>query len=263
MMGLVAAGLAFAMQEVIGALAGWFNIMTGRIFRVGDRIQMGGVRRDVIDVTLLRTRLMEIGSPIDDGMWIKGRQHTGRVVSISNKKTFTEPVFNYSALFDFIWEELTLPVPFDADWHTAERILAEEAERISRIEGAEEGMRAMRRRFPVPETELRPRVFTRTTSNWMELAARNTPRSVNDSPGNPRVNCSRIPAGRAGRGRFRRRRRPRSPAAARTAGARRRPGRDPSRGSRARAGPRAGRTARAPGPRRPRRRRRAGCPDAR
>lgn len=40
-LGLAAAGLTFAMQEVIGALAGWFNITVGRIFSIGDRIQMG------------------------------------------------------------------------------------------------------------------------------------------------------------------------------------------------------------------------------
>lgn len=183
--GLTAAGVAFAMQEAIGALAGFVNIQTGRIFRVGDRIQMGGVHGDVIDVTPLRTRLMEIGSATDDSTWVRGRQHTGRVVSVSNKATFTEPVYNYSSLFEFIWEELTIPVPYSSDWKRAERILVDEAVRISRIEGAEEGMSQMRRRFPVPETELEPRVFVRATDNWMELAARfvvptRTARSLKD-----------------------------------------------------------------------------------
>lgn len=183
--GLAAAGVAFAMQEVIGALAGFVNIQTGRIFRVGDRIQMGGVHGDVIDITPLRTRLMEIGSAEDDSTWVRGRQHTGRVVSVSNKATFTEPVYNYSSLFDFIWEELTIPIPYSEDWRAAEVILFEEAERTSRIKGAEEGMGQMRRRFPVPEAELEPRVFARTTDNWMELAARfvvptRTARSLKD-----------------------------------------------------------------------------------
>lgn len=183
--GLTAAGVAFAMQEAIGALAGFVNIQTGRIFRVGDRIQMGGVHGDVIDITPLRTRLMEIGSATDDAIWVKGRQHTGRVVSVSNKATFTEPVYNYSSLFDFIWEELILPIPYTADWKQAEQILLDEAESISRFEGAEEGMAQMRRRFPVPKTELEARVFARATDNWMELAARflvptRTARSLKD-----------------------------------------------------------------------------------
>jgi hypothetical protein len=48
--------------------------------------------------------------------WVKGRQTTGRIVSLSNKLTFTDPVFNYSAAFSYIWEELTLPVPYRDDW---------------------------------------------------------------------------------------------------------------------------------------------------
>jgi small-conductance mechanosensitive channel len=58
---LATAGLAFAMQEVIGALAGWVSILTGRHCRVGDRIQMGGVHGDVLDLSPLRTKILEIG----------------------------------------------------------------------------------------------------------------------------------------------------------------------------------------------------------
>jgi small-conductance mechanosensitive channel len=170
--GLATAGIAFAMQEVIGALAGFVNILTGRIFRIGDRIQLGGVHGDVIDITPLRTRLMEIGSPADSSSWVQGRQHTGRVVAVSNKATFTQPVYNYSSLFDFIWEELTIPVAHHSDWRRAETIMREESERISRSVAAQRAMADMRRRFPVPDSELQPRVFVRATDNWMELAAR-------------------------------------------------------------------------------------------
>lgn len=184
-LGLATAGVAFAMQEVIGALAGWFNIVVGRIFRVGDRIQMGGVRGDVIDVTPLRTKVLEIGSPSDDDSWVRGRQYTGRIVAISNKATFTEPVYNYSAVFDFIWEELTLPVAYNGAWNEAEVILDEEVRRVSASEGAKAAIEKMTRSYPVPRTEVEPRVFARATDDYMELAARfvvpvRTARSVKD-----------------------------------------------------------------------------------
>lgn len=171
-LGLAAAGLAFAMQEVVGAVAGWFNILSGRIFRVGDRIQMGGVRGDVIDITPLRTKVMEIGSGTDDKSWVQGRQFTGRVVAISNKATFTEPVFNYSAVFNFLWEELTMPVAFDADWDRATEILEEEAVRVSVSVGAIEAITTMRRRYPVPAAEVEPRVFATPTDTYLRLSAR-------------------------------------------------------------------------------------------
>lgn len=171
-LGLITAGLAFAMQEVIGAFFGWINILSGRIFRVGDRVQMGGVRGDVIDITPLRTKIMEIGSEGDEQTWVRGRQYTGRIVAVSNKATFTEPVYNYSAIFDFLWEELTLPVSYEDDWREAERILTEEARRTTDAENAQEAIREMTRRYPVPRTEVEPRVFARSTDNYMELSAR-------------------------------------------------------------------------------------------
>ncbi len=171
-LGLTAAGLAFAMQELIGALAGWFNIVSGSIFRVGDRVQLGGVRGDVIDITPLRTKVMEIGSSVGDDTWVRGRQYTGRIVSISNKATFTEPVFNYSSSFEFIWEEVTIPVAYRDDWHLAERIMTEEALRVSSSKQAEEAISAMLHRYPVARTEVEPRVFVRATDNYLELAAR-------------------------------------------------------------------------------------------
>lgn len=170
-LGLATAGLAFAMQEVIGALAGWVSILTGRHFRVGDRIQMGGVRGDVLDLSPLRTKVLEIGSRQEDDSWIRGRQYTGRVVSISNKAIFSEPVYNSSAAFDYLWEELTIPVSYD-DWGRAEAILREEAERASSSADAQQAIEQVRRRYPVGRAEVEPRVFVRATDNWVELTAR-------------------------------------------------------------------------------------------
>lgn len=176
LIGFMVAGLTFALQEVVGAIAGWFNILSGRIYRVGDRIELAGVHGDVIDVTLLRTKLLEMGTDVQTGdaprSWVHGRQYTGRIVALSNKTTFTEPVFNYSAALDFIWEEVVVPIPYRGDWKLAERILQEEIDRISVGSEAERAIRALEQRYPVPQTEVEPRVFVRMTDNWMELAGR-------------------------------------------------------------------------------------------
>ncbi len=171
-LGLITAGLAFAMQEVIGALAGWFNIVSGSIFRVGDRVQLGGVRGDVIDITPLRTKVMEIGSGTGQDTWVRGRQYTGRIVAVSNKATFTEPVFNYSASFEFIWEEVTIPIAYRDDWHLAEQIMTEEAVRVSSTQEAAQAIRAMVHKYPLARAEIEPRIFIRATDNYVELAAR-------------------------------------------------------------------------------------------
>jgi small-conductance mechanosensitive channel len=171
---LLAAGFAFALQEVLGAFAGWFNIMLGGIYRIGDRIEVAGVHGDVIDITPLRTKILEIGGSesASSDLWVHGRQATGRVVTVSNKSTFDEPVFNYSGLFEYVWHEVTIPVAHEADWQKAEEVLRDAALEVSPMEDARSAVDEMRRRYPIPISDLEPRVFVRATDNYLELSTR-------------------------------------------------------------------------------------------
>jgi small-conductance mechanosensitive channel len=153
-LGLVTAGLAFALQKVVTALAGYVVIARGRIFNVGDRIVIGGVRGDVIALDFTQTSIMEMGQPppvqgADPAMWVQSRQYTGRVVSVSNMKIFDEPVFNYTRAFPYLWEELVLPISYGADRVRAEQILLTVAERRTvRISDlSEEALAEMQRRY--------------------------------------------------------------------------------------------------------------------
>ena len=177
-LGFATAGIAFAMQEVIGALFGWVNVLAGRIYNVGDRIEVGGVRGDVLDITPLRTKVLEIGGAPRGGdaggSWVTARQPTGRVVAISNKKTFTEPVFNYSTQLEWIWEELPLVVAQDADWQRAESILLEEvrAQSPALRERGERTLARLNARHHFSAGDVEPRVFVRVVEGDIELTAR-------------------------------------------------------------------------------------------
>lgn len=177
-LGFATAGIAFAMQEVIGALFGWVNILAGRIYTVGDRIEIGGVRGDVMDISPLRTKVLEIGSePTGDGSqttWVTARQPTGRVVTVSNRKTFTEPVFNYSAHLEWIWEELTFAVPQGADWEAAETILLEEIRGHApelRARG-EAALAKLGERYLISPAEVQPRSYIRLAEGDIEIVGR-------------------------------------------------------------------------------------------
>jgi len=107
--GLVGAGLAFALQKVITSFAGYFVILRGKTFNVGDRITMGGVRGDVVALNFIQTVIMEMGEPpsvqgSDPGMWVQSRQYSGRIVTVTNSKIFEEPVYNYTRDFPYLWE---------------------------------------------------------------------------------------------------------------------------------------------------------------
>src|SRR4051812_13757813 len=180
MLGLVTAGVAIASQRAITAFAGYLVIMRGKHFTVGDRIQMSGVQGDVISLGFLQTRILEMGQPPDvtdqepPGMWVRARQFTGRMVTVTNDKVFDEPVYNFTREFPFIWEELRIGVGFDVDHARAEQILLDAASMVMRDYGgeAEAARQRVQERYGVALDEERPRVYWRITDNWLELAIR-------------------------------------------------------------------------------------------
>ena len=113
--GIAGAGIAFALQEVIASVAGWAAISVGNFFAPGDRVQLGGIKGDVIDIGILRTTLMEVGQ------WVDGDLYNGRIVRVANSFAFKEPVFNYSGDFPFLWDEIKLPVRYGSDWEYARK----------------------------------------------------------------------------------------------------------------------------------------------
>jgi small-conductance mechanosensitive channel len=175
--GVAGAGIAFALQKVITALAGYLVILRGETFTVGDRITMGGVRGDVIDLGFLQTRIMEMGapktSPSDDPSWIRERQYTGRMVTVTNDKVFDNPVFNYTREFPYMWEELHLPVAY-AHRDAAEKILLEAARSATAavLEVAEPARHKLETRYRIDLETLAPIVYYELTSKRLELHVR-------------------------------------------------------------------------------------------
>ena len=177
--GLVGAGIAFALQQVITSFAGYFVILRGRTFSVGDRIQMGGVRGDVVALNFFQTVIMEMGQPpkdetTDSSVWVESRQFTGRIVTIANSKIFDDPVYNYTRDFPFLWEEMHLPISYKDDHARAEQILLEVAvkETVKIEELAPAALKVLEERFFVTVSEIKPRVYMRLTDNWIDLSVR-------------------------------------------------------------------------------------------
>ena len=173
------AGLAFALQKVVTSFAGYFVILRGETFNVGDRIKMGSVRGDVIALNFIQTVIMEMGETPseqqeDPGMWVQSRQYSGRIVTVSNAQIFEDPVYNYSRDFHYIWEEMHVPVSYKDDRNRAEQILLDAVSRhTEEIQNmAQPELDKLKEQFFVQEADLKPRVYLRITDNWVELSVR-------------------------------------------------------------------------------------------
>lgn len=178
-LGLVTAGVAFALQRVITAVAGYFVILRGKTFNVGDRIVMGGVRGDVIALSFMQTKILEMGQPppvdsAEPAMWVHSRQFTGRIVTVSNDKIFDEPIYNYTYHFPYVWEEIRLPVSYRDDRTKAEAILLEAAQShaVQQNEIPQHHIAQLERRYGIRVGDVAPKVYWRLTDNWLELAVR-------------------------------------------------------------------------------------------
>ncbi len=167
-LGVAGAGIAFALQEVIASTAGWIAVSFGGFFRIGDRVQLGGIKGDVIDIGILRTTIMEVGE------WVQGDLYTGRVVRVANSFVFKEPVFNYSGDFPFLWDEIRVPVKFGSDRARARALLEKAGAEIAGSFSAEAAAawREVAARYRVEPAVLEPVVTLVANDNWIEYTLR-------------------------------------------------------------------------------------------
>lgn len=166
--GVAGAGIAFALQEVIASVAGWLAVSAGNFYKTGDRIQLGGIMGDVIDIGILRTTLMECGQ------WVKGDLYNGRIVRIANSYVFKEPVFNYSGDFQFLWDEIVVPVKFGCDYVLAKDIFYKVVNEVAGgfAQHAKIAWKEMVNKYMIEDARVEPMVTLMVTDNWMEFTIR-------------------------------------------------------------------------------------------
>ena len=166
--GVAGAGIAFALQEVIASIAGWVAVSFGNFYSVGDRVQLGGITGDVIDIGVLRTTIMETGQ------WVKGDQYNGRIVRVANSFVFKEPVFNYSGDFPFLWDEITVPVKYGSDYRLAREILQKivDAALGEFVPKAKHTWQEMVNKYRIEDARIEPMILLIANDNWMEFTVR-------------------------------------------------------------------------------------------
>jgi small-conductance mechanosensitive channel len=110
-LGLISLVLGFALQTPISSFIGWIYLLIRAPYRVGDRIKIGDLRGDVIDVSYLDTTLWEFG-----GDYLTSDHPSGRIIRIPNANVLNTPVINYSwPLFPYIWNEIKVQLAYESD----------------------------------------------------------------------------------------------------------------------------------------------------
>jgi small-conductance mechanosensitive channel len=166
--GLFTAGIAFTLQELILSIAGSVYIFVVKVYKPGDRIEINGIKGDVIDVDSMYTTMMEIGQ------WISSDNYSGRIVKLSNAFVFKGPVYNYSQDFPFIWDEFNLPIRYESDIDLAKAIVINIASEIlseytanSKAQWSE-----IVNKYYIEDAQLDPTLAIKLTDNWIEFNLR-------------------------------------------------------------------------------------------
>ena len=156
------------MQDVAKNFAGGLSILFNRIYRVGDRIEIGSKKGDVIDIDIFYTTIMEINE------WVSGEQPTGRLSIIPNSYVLSNVTNNYTKDFNFLWDEISLPITYSSDWKAAKALIIDaiNQETGSVEELVEKEISNMERKYFLPKGSMHAEIFVSLTDNWIELTAR-------------------------------------------------------------------------------------------
>ncbi|MBN1786869.1 MAG: mechanosensitive ion channel [Sedimentisphaerales bacterium] len=165
---VISAGVVLVLQDPILSMVGWLFILVRSPFEIGDRIELGGVKGDVMDIRLFQTSLLEIGN------WVDADQSTGRIVNIPNSAVFKEANYNYSRGFEFIWNEIKILVTFESDWKRAEEIMLGHAQEQAKgmAEIVQRKIKEMTRHYMIRYGKLTPIVYVNIKDSGVELTLR-------------------------------------------------------------------------------------------
>jgi small-conductance mechanosensitive channel len=166
--GLLSAGLAIAFKDLLVNIGGWLFITTRKPFKIGDRVQIGDVKGDVIDIRLFQSSVIEVGN------WVDADQSTGRIIHIPNGLVFTLWQANYTEGFEYIWNEIPVLLTFESDWKKAKNILTKVVndKTISLTTEAQKQIKDTSKKFMIFYNTLTPIVYTSVKDSGIMLTMR-------------------------------------------------------------------------------------------
>ncbi|MCL4397367.1 mechanosensitive ion channel family protein [Candidatus Parvarchaeota archaeon] len=166
--GLFSAGIAFSLRDPITSLLAWIIILLMRPVKVGDRIKIGTEEGDIIDITMFFITIMEIND------WVEGDLYTGRIVEIPNNQIMSKDVINFSKRFEYIWDNITIPILFESNY----KKIANDIKKIAEVKtekyfkGAEKDYEKLKKEYFISRGDIHPTVFVSFNDNYIKINLR-------------------------------------------------------------------------------------------
>jgi len=167
-LGLLSAGIAISLKDLLANLAAWIFIIVRRPFVLGDRVQVGENAGDVVDIRAYMFSILEIRN------WVDADQSTGRIIHIPNALVFTQAVVNYTRGFGYLWNEISMVITFESNWQKAKQLLTEIADELAGnlSEQAMHHIKESASKYMIYYNKLTPIVYLKVIDNGVKLTIR-------------------------------------------------------------------------------------------
>ncbi len=166
--GLLAGGIAITLRDILASIAAWMFIIIKKPINLGDRIEIGKITGDIVDIRLIQFTIMETGN------WVDADQSTGRIIHIPNHLILTEHLANYSRGFHYIWNEINILLTFESDWKEAKQLFRALLDDLSDLQPsiARNNVKEASKKYLIYYNKLTPIVYTTVKSDGIQLSLR-------------------------------------------------------------------------------------------
>lgn len=166
----ISAGLTIAIRDIILNLFAGIFINARKPFKLEDRISIDGVIGDVVVINALSFKILEVKDREN------GEQSSGLIINIPNSFVFSKSLKNYNTAFKYIWEEITVKVPLDADVEKNKKELLEIVENNEIVASIPKKMNKeihdASLDYRIYYNHLTPIIYTKVVDSHIELTAR-------------------------------------------------------------------------------------------
>ncbi len=167
---VTSAAMTIALRELILNFFCGIYIKMKKPFQVEDRIEVKGIRGDVMNISSLNFEVLEISNKEENG------QSTGVIVTFPNSIVFAEPVRNLNKGFKYIWDELTVRLTLDCDLVKNKQELYKIVNNIEIIKNIPKKMKSQINDINTTNrvyfNKYDPTIYTKIVENHIELTIR-------------------------------------------------------------------------------------------